>query len=151
MPPQALYDLGLVPRLRWLELFAPCKTDEHQAYTPYYMFSLLSTVAVRQSKIQDLTFNFEIESEDNGGEVAPMEFNELPKAFKQDVWRAIKAVLTQLMAHHTFNISLNVTVLVITEDEVSPDVSRSLLRVLDDWARRNLHEDTQTDVEVIET
>ena len=151
MPPQALYDLGLVPRLRWLELFAPCKTDEHQAYTPYYMFSLLSTIDVRQSKIQDLTFNFEIESEDNGGEVDPMEFNELPKAFKQDVWRAIKAVLTQLMAHHTFNISLNVTVLVITEDEVSPDVSRSILRVLDDWARRNLHEDTQTAVEVIET
>ena len=149
MPPQALYDLGLVPRLRWLELFAPCKTDEHQAYTPYYMFSLLSTIDVRQSKIQDLTFSFEIESEDNGGEVDPMEFNELPKAFKQDVWRAIKAVLTQLMAHHALNISLNVTVLVTPEAEVSPDASETLFEVLDDWACENLHENTQTDVVVM--
>ena len=148
---QTLYDLSLVPRLRWLDLLAPCKTEEHEMYTPYYMYSLLSTIDVQQHEIQDLTFHFEIEIDGDGDEVDPMEITELPTAFKQGVWVGIKAVLTQLMAHHTFNISLNVTVLVITEDEVSPDVSRSLLRVLDDWARRNLHEDTQTDVEVIET
>ncbi len=149
---QTLYNLSLVPRLRWLELVAPCRTNEHETYTPYYMCSLLSTINVQQNEIQDLIFHFEIEIYGDGDEVDPMEVEttDLPTAFRQGAWVYIKAVLARLMAHHTFNIYLNVTVVLVMEDEVLPHVSGTLSGDLDDWARQNLHEDTQTNVVVIE-
>ncbi len=151
MPPQTIYDLHLVPRLRCLTLFGPCHTDEHMAYTPYYMFSLLRTIDAQKSNIQKLTFHFEIETDGYGNEVNPMETIELPMVFKQPVWAGIKAVLAQLIAHHDeIYIQLTVTVLVTEGDKISPDVSETLSGVVEDWACENLDEYAHTYVNIIE-
>lgn len=153
MPRNAIYNLAYIPRLRSLELLCPCSTDDHQIHTPVYMRDVLQTIDVQRSEIREIVFSFEIRLGEYGNEVDPVGITVLPLAFEQAAWVDIKAMLTRLATHSALSILLAVTILFVTteSDDVSPAVELTLFGVLDQWARQNLTDDTETSILVIAT